>query len=158
MIDEKGKVWGIINLIDFLLFLILLFGIVFIGVKMMQPNEIVQQKKEVTYSLYNSTEYAFIVNRIKKGDILRNQDNGDILGEVISVKTQPGKVITTKSDGTMTISQVPDKSSVIITLKTKAKVKGTDLEQGNIPLLRGAKVKIKGPSYSLETVINDVSS
>ncbi|MMZ59527.1 hypothetical protein D1872_215710 [compost metagenome] len=75
----------------------------------------------------------------------------------MSVELKPSKSITIKEDGTMRISTVPNKSSAVITLKTKANVKGAELEKGTVPLLIGSRVEIKGPSYLLETVINYVS-
>lgn len=157
VIDDKGKMWGKINPIDVLFFIFILSGIVAVGAKVMQPEAIQSAKKEVVYSLYNSAEYTFIVKRIKQGDIVKNKENGEIMGEVMSVELKPGKSITIKEDGTMRISTVPNKSSAVITLKTKANVKGAELEKGTVPLLIGSRVEIKGPSYLLETVINYVS-
>jgi hypothetical protein len=161
MIDQKGRIFGVINILDLFLNLLLIGALIFAGIKFTQGDEVVsgpRTQKEVTYVLYNSAEHPFVVDQIKKGDVLRNKDNNAKIGEVVSIKKQPGKVAVTTADGRMVMSDVPEKYSVYITVKTKASVSGeTAVGEDGSALLTGSKVSVKGPKYLIETLISEVN-
>jgi hypothetical protein len=160
VIDQKGRIFGAINILDLFLILLLIGALIFAGIKFTQEGEIVsgpKTQKEVTYVLYNSAEHPFVVDQIKKGDVIRNKDNNAKIGEVVAVEKQPGKSAVSTADGRMVMATVPEKYSVYITVKTKATVSGeTAVGEGDNALLAGNKVSIKGPKYMIDTIISKV--
>ncbi|ERI09579.1 DUF4330 domain-containing protein [Aneurinibacillus aneurinilyticus] len=161
-IDQKGRVFGAINILDLFLILLLIGALVFAGIKFTQGQDVgtgPKTQKELTYVLYNSAEHPFVVNQIKKGDVLRNKDNNQKIGEVVSIDKQPGKVAVTTADGRMVMSTVPEKFSVFITVKTKGSTIGeTAVGEDGSALLAGTKVSVKGPKYMIETLISEVNA
>ncbi|MBN6186615.1 DUF4330 family protein [Aneurinibacillus sp. BA2021] len=159
--DQKGRVFGVINILDLFLILLLIAALVFAGIKFTQGENTAagpKEKKEITYVLYNSAEHPFVVDQIKQGDVLRNKDNNQKIGEVVSVEKNPGKVAVTTADGRMVMSTVPEKYSVFITVKTKGEVVGeTAIGEDGSALLTGGKVAVKGPKYMIETLISKVN-
>ncbi|AMA72035.1 MULTISPECIES: DUF4330 domain-containing protein [Aneurinibacillus] len=160
-IDQKGRIFGVINILDLFLILLLIAALIFAGLKFTKSEEIAigpTTQKEVTYVLYNSAEHPFVVDQIKKGDIIKDKDKGLKIGEVVNVEKKPGKVAVTTADGRMVMSTVPEKYSVYITVKTKAAISGsTAVGEGDNPLLAGSKLTIKGPRYMIETLLTEVN-
>lgn len=161
VIDERGKLFGWLNILDLFLIILLLGAGAFAALKFTQGDTIATgpvSKKEVTYTLYNSAEHPFVVNQIKTGDIIRDKDKNVPIGKIISVKKEPGKVAVPTADGRMVMSTVPEKYSIYITVQTNAVIQGGQGEgEGKTPLLAGNKVSIKGPKYMIETIISDVN-
>ncbi|WCN38488.1 DUF4330 domain-containing protein [Aneurinibacillus uraniidurans] len=161
VIDEKGKFFGWINILDLFLIILLLGAAAFAAVKFTHGDEIAVgpvTKKQVTYTLYNSAEHPFVVNQIKVGDIIRDKDKNVPIGKVVAVKVAPGKTAVPTADGRMVMSDVPEKLSVYITVQTNAVVQGGQAQgEGQTPLLAGNKVSVKGPKYMIETLISDVN-
>jgi hypothetical protein len=160
-IDEKGKIFGVINILDLFLILLLIGALVFAGIKFTQNEDVAsgpKTTKEVTYVLYNSAEHPFVVDQIKVGDIIKDKDKNVPIGKVVSIDKQPGKAAVSTADGRMVMATVPEKYSVYITVKTKATVSGhTAVGEGDNALLVGSKLSIKGPKYMIETIISKVN-
>ncbi|WP_051331206.1 DUF4330 domain-containing protein [Aneurinibacillus terranovensis] len=160
VIDQKGKFFGLINILDLFLIVLLIAALAYAGVKYTHNKELgpgPAKTKEVTYVLYNSAEHPFVVNAITVGDTIRNKDSNTNLGQVVKVDKGPGQQAVPTADGHMVMSTVPGKSSIYITVKAQATVSGQSGVVQDTALLAGNKVTIKGPKYMIDTVISSVN-
>ncbi|WCK53721.1 DUF4330 domain-containing protein [Aneurinibacillus sp. Ricciae_BoGa-3] len=160
VVDQKGKFFGLINILDLFLILLLIVALVFAGLKYTQNKDLgtgPAKQKEVTYVLYSSAEHPFVVDAIKPGDQIRSKDTNTKIGQVVSVEKGPGKQAVPTADGRMVLATVPQKEMVHITVKANATVSSQTAVVADLGLLAGNKVSIKGPKYMIDTVISSVN-
>lgn len=98
IVDEKGKLFGLINLIDLLLIVVVVAGIAFAAVKFSDSSAITTGQT-VSMSFYTEEVSDFVAEKIKVGDALMDADRNVALGTVTDVKIEPGISWSTNSDG-----------------------------------------------------------
>lgn len=159
VIDNRGRIFGKINLIDFMLILVVLVAIAFGVYKLTKEDiAIIPTEKNVVVQFYGNALYPFILENMKEGDLVRTLDTNDVIGRI--VKITPGDAINLvpTADGRTVKSVIPDKYSVYIDVEGKAKVVNEILYAGNTPLLVGNELKIKGTSFTMFTVMSKVQT
>lgn len=161
VIDEKGRLFGFLNLLDLFLIVVLIGAAIFAGMKFMNPGGDIQigqasGQREVTYTLYNSGEHPFVVNVIKEGDVIRSVDNNGVIGTVVSVEKKQAMNYVNTADGRTVLAPVPDKYEVYVHMKANATVSGNSASAGGQNLLAGNRLTVKGPVYMMEALIRDV--
>ncbi len=123
VIDNKGRLFGIINVID--LAVILIFAAILIfGVSRMSKNTVSSRETKtavVTYEISDVREVT--VNNINVGDPIYHYDKGTYIGDIVSKDVQNYKN-TTDSGGVWYNSEVPGKYTVII--EVEAQIEETD--------------------------------
>lgn len=123
IIDNKGRLFGIINVID--LAVILIFATILIfGISRMTKNTATSRETKtaiVTYEISDVREVT--VNNINVGDSLYHYDKGTYIGTIVSKDVQNYKD-ETDSNGTWYNSDVPGKYNVII--EVEAQIEETD--------------------------------
>jgi hypothetical protein len=160
MIDRQGKLFGVINILDLFLILLLIGAGIFAAGKFLGSNDeggilAPAEKYPVTYKLYNSAEHKFVIDRIKPGTVIRNANNNQVIGQVVDIEKYPGKTYLATADGQMVLSEVPNKYESIITIRT-TEATGSTPSVGGVALLVGNRLRIKGPDFTLEVLISDI--
>ncbi|NLY09709.1 MAG: DUF4330 domain-containing protein [Tissierellia bacterium] len=120
IINEKGKLFGIINLIDLLV--LLLVAIIIVGGVKRFKNKPVVAKSDVPATLtYEISDIRDItVNQIQVGDPLFYYDRGGFLGTITSKEVKPYKK-PVEYNGTWVDAEVPEKFTVVITIEAMVK-------------------------------------
>ncbi|MFM1651988.1 DUF4330 domain-containing protein [Brevibacillus sp. B_LB10_24] len=158
-IDNRGRLFGKINLIDFLLILVVLAAIAFGVYKLNKGGELAilpTESKKVTVEFYGNALYPFQVENMKEGDFVRTLDTNDVIGTIVSIKKNDAINLVSTADGRTVISKIPDKYSVYIEVQGSAKLANGILMAGNTPLLVGNEFKIKSSSFTMNSVISKV--
>lgn len=160
IIDRQGKLFGVINILDLFLILILIGAGIFAASKFLGTGDegilTTGEKQTVTYKLYNSAEHSFVIDRIKPGAVIRNADNNQVIGQVLDIEKYPGKTYLATADGEMVLSEVPNKYESIITIRTTEAV-GSTPSVGGVNLLVGNRLRIKGADFQMEVLIYDIN-
>lgn len=157
-IDEKGKLWGRINIIDLALILILIVAVAFVGMKFMNKGEItiIAEKQEVTLTIFTNAIFPFVKDQMQVGDIIRLEKNNAILGKVEHLDVRNGYTLVSTADGRWLEAEIPNKFAIDIVIKGEATKSGEFLSIGGTQLLIGTEFIIKGPKYTAKGVISDV--
>lgn len=160
LFDQRGKLFGVINILDLFLIVVLLGALLFAGIKFTQGdqiNNIGQANKQViTYVLYNSNSHPFVLEKMNIGDTLRVVDTNVALGKIIEMDIDQAKHLVTTADGTMLLSPVPGKERIYITLEAEVNIVGDVATLGSMQLLVGNEFTVKGPKYKLPVLISDL--
>lgn len=159
IIDQNGKVLGKINIIDLALILLLLGAVAFAVVKFTKNDTLPilsEEKQEVTLTLWGNALHPFVVEKIKEGDLLRLSTNNAVLGKIVGIRKQPAVLLTSTADGKWVASKVPDKYMVYLDVVGQASKSNETLTIGDIPMLVGVEIEVKGPQYALKGVISDI--
>lgn len=147
-IDEKGKLFGIINIIDLCVLLIIITFISFAVYKktsavppMPASTETIQIKVEVT-DVRDVT-----VDAITEGEIVYNYDKGEVFGKILEKTVTPVKALYQNQEGKLVESIVPNQYDVTITLESTATVTNAKILIGNEEVAIGTTVKMKGKKF-----------
>ena len=117
IINEKGKLFGLINVID--LAVVLILGLLVVGgVKRMQSKPIVVSESSKAYITYEVPEVRMVtVDNIIVGDPLYHYDKGDFVGTIVEKSFEPFTEPLEK-DGEWINAEVPGKYTVTIKVES----------------------------------------
>lgn len=120
VINEKGKLFGLINIID--LAVVLILGLLVVGGAMrMKTKPIVVSESSKANITYEVSDIRMVsVDNINVGDPLYHYDKGDFIGTIIEKEVEPYTEPLEK-DGEWINAEVPGK--YVVTFKVEADVK-----------------------------------
>lgn len=144
LIDDKGKVFGRINLID----LTLVFGVFIIAalafVVLTKQGKVVTipEDKTVTYTMIVKAIRPDVASFIKKGDIVKKQITQAPIGTVKGVEMKAAQEVVLTSDGRKVLAESPVEKDVYITIETKGRAGSDIIATGNEVLRVGDRFNI----------------
>ena len=148
IIDKKGRLFGLINIVD-LLVIILLLALVMVGVKRFgnkaAVGEATTKKGVITAEVKDVRDVT--ANNIKVGDPLYDYDKGTYLGKIVTAEVEPYKD-KTEYQGKFYNAEVPDKFRVIITIDADVKETQDFYQVGTEQVRIGAEMRIKNKSIT----------
>lgn len=136
IIDEKGKLFGFVNIVDLIVLLIIigLIGAVTVRITSSTRNKegenLINGKKEIYVTLYGSTIVPEAIDTLKIGDKLV-ANNVFTSGEIVSIDLKPAAYISTNSDGEVILSEHPLWKDITVVIKDKANSSNPILKAGN---------------------------
>lgn len=142
LIDKKGKLFGLINIID--LTTILVVGLlVFGGIKRLQSQPIVVDKTSEASIIYRVEDVRMAtVDNVVKGDPLYHYDKGEYIGEIEDVEYEPFTE-PLESNGEWIMAPIPGK--YVVSIKVKANVKNNP----DVILVGGEQTRV-GTQYRMK--------
>ncbi len=143
IVDEKGKLFGIINIIDLvvLLVVVLLIGG---GIKRMREKPDATAKTKKAFITIEVTDVKdFIVEGIMIGDPLYFNDENEKVGKIVDKKVEPYKKTIESADGKWILSEVPEKHVVLMTVDADVKETSDAIIVGEEEIRVGAQFKFK---------------
>jgi hypothetical protein len=159
IIDEKGRIFGLINYLDLMVLLIvaLLAGKFFVLDNDENAKELLQSQsnKEILLTYYIKGIKEISVNSVKEGDVFRDVETGSILGEVVKKEVANSQIQTTDTEGNVIYSIIPDRYDLILTLKSKGNVTETDrdIKVSNVDVQIGRSMLIESKLIRFMAVI-----
>lgn len=135
-IDEKGKLFGFINVVDLIVIVLILSVIGGVGYRLVSSKvnanggNPLSGEKEVYVTLYAQQQLPEVAQSIKKGDklVANNQYTNAEVVEVIDVK--PAVTVSPNSDGKSVQSEHPLWKDVTILIKDKINPSSVTLKAG----------------------------
>ena len=161
IINERGKLFGIINLVDLVLLLVIVLGVIAVGYKMLEKpiQEVVRPEVPVTVTLRVRGAMPFLVDemveKIKAGDRLVS-GNGFDNAEVLSVEAIPYVYTDFSSDGVGVHVTDPIKSDVIVKVKSYGVEDAAIFKIGTQEVRTGRGFNFKTNRFEVDTIIESV--
>lgn len=149
LVDEKGKLFGIINIVDLIVVLLILAIIGAIGYRLMSNKinanggNILTKEEDVYVTLYSSLITPEVIDSLKEGDKLV-ANNAYTEAEIVSVERRPALYVAPNSDGNAVLSEHPLWEDALIVVKEKVNPASVVLKVG------GQEVRVGYP-YILKT-------
>lgn len=142
IINEKGKLFGIINVID--LSVLLIIGLILVGgISRMKSKPIIASETTegtLTFEVMNIRMVS--VENIVIGDPIYHYDKGTYIGEIVEVSHKPYKE-PVELNGEWIDAEVPDK--YVATLKVKSQIK----DSPDVVIAGGEQVRV-GAQFRLK--------
>ncbi|MDO5713765.1 MAG: DUF4330 domain-containing protein [Tissierellia bacterium] len=113
IIDKKGRLFGVINIID-LLFILIILGAIFGGVKRFGGTKIINEPEKQGHAKYMIQNVRQVtVDNIRKGDKVYHYDKGTYIGEIDNIEVEPYRE-QTEYQGKFYMSEIPERFVVYI--------------------------------------------
>jgi len=136
IINEKGKLFGIINIID-LIVIVVLALLITGGVKRVKTTrpDMVSETKKATVTIEISEIRNATVEGLAVGDPIYHYDKGNYFGKIVDVKVEPFKEAV-ESDGKWVNREVPEKYVATLTVEAEA------VETPDVVIIGGEQTRI----------------
>ena len=119
LVDKKGKLFGKINLIDFLIVVIIIAVVAALGLKFVLPNmlnPVADQEYEIQFFIEEAPD--FVKPYIMEQDVLvKDFDKALTLGRVLNTTTDKSINYTVNSEGQSVQTSKPNYISAMITAR-----------------------------------------
>lgn len=128
IIDEKGRLFGKVSIIDVaiiaILIAVLAFALVKFGVLGSSSASVNTSGKEQTIEIkfYQSDADSFVTEKVMVGDVLYDDTLGNVLGVVTNVEIGPSVDWAQTDEGTFVKTTKEGKNSIIITGEVKGSI------------------------------------
>ena len=155
-LDERGRIFGKVNVVDILVLLVII-GVVVFAVMRMTGGSSTTVPVRVTYTVEavrQATVDALRKSVKVKGTV--RDDGGTRLGTVQDLVVTPTLEEFVTPDGNLEEFESPIFSDVSIAVLGKARVSGETVRIGSVPMRVGHKVTLIGTGYEVQSVIMGV--
>ena len=136
IVDEKGKIFGIVNVVDLLVALVIIGVIAVIGIRLTSSSRNadgqnpLNSQKEIYVTLYGNSIVPEAIETLKTGDkLVANNVFTD--AEIVSVDMVPAAYITTNSNGDAILTEHPIWKDITVVIKDKVNASNPILKAGN---------------------------
>jgi hypothetical protein len=152
LIDEKGRLFGKINIIDLVVVLLILFLVAAVGYKVLGPN--VETSPNAQGEITAVVKFTFktdgVVSSLQKGQKLvfgTDYIPGAVIEEVNAVEAD---YVTTDDQGKVHVEKHPFLKDIYVTIKANVDI--------NAPILKvGTQEICQGKNFVLKTQTTDIT-
>lgn len=157
LIDEKGKIFSFINIIDFAIILVIVVLVIsgFYKVKYVNTSNSIEPKP-VHIRIFVAEREDSSLDKIKVGDVLKEYDTGIILGTIRNIDVKPSTREVETIDGEIKLAEVPDLYDYYIDIDGEAIVTENSIMSGNKELRVGSKLVLRTKIYALNSIILEI--
>lgn len=146
LVDAKGRLFGIINVIDLLVVILVIGAALVVAWPRLSHQITIDQGRPVRVVLYVDYVKPDVAQAVKVGDQMSVVSGGP-LGPVTDVKVQPLRVVTTKDDGARVVVEDPYYKEVYITIEGKGQLGRGTAKVGGNEMLVGDVIKVHTDNF-----------
>lgn len=157
IINEKGKLFGLINIFDLLIILLVVAVGTFGYLKMSKKESpVALNEQEISVTMYVKEVRIETVEAIKKSSTAKEFETGLPFGTIEGVRVEPHLQYVTTADGRVVKAEVEGKYDVYMTLKSKAIVGPQQITLATKHLGIGRTFTLTGKYYGVNGAVIDV--
>jgi hypothetical protein len=156
ILDERGRFFGKVNVVDLVVLLVIIAVVVFALVRSTGDTSAAIPVK-VTYRVEEIRQATVtrLEAKVSTKGTVRN-DGGTVLGEVVGVTVRPTMKEYMAPAGNLEAFESPVFSDVDIVVLGEGHLSASTVRIGNVPIRVGKKVTLIGAGFEVQTVIMDV--
>ncbi len=159
IVDEKGKLFGLINIVDLMVVIVLLVVVVFGAYKLMGFNNtgklaeigITTHKATITFEVREVRD--FTINSVVIGEALKDYSKNADYGTITKVDVKPATRLLETDDGRIVEAEVPGKYNMVIYAEGIANVSHTSILMAERDVRIGYEFDIKGKKFKTKGTI-----
>lgn len=162
IVNEKGKLFGLVNVIDLLIVCVLVIGLVGV-LKYKDIGNIVNKlssdeggKIYITYSINGVKNVS--VDGVSIGDTFFDEDSRQIIGPVVEKSATSSQISTTDSDGNFIYSEIPDRYDLLIKVEANGTWNDLEINVNNDDIHIGEKQEITSRISNFSAVIYSIET
>lgn len=152
IIDNKGRLFGKINIIDLLVVLLIAAVVARFAISTRnKPTSIETKTIQAMFLVKDVREATSSV--IKVGDVVREVKTNVVLGEVTDVRVEPSQVFVDTADGRVVAATHPVFNDVYITVEGKGTASSNAVVIGNSEIRIGTSLVLTTNIYSVTSTV-----
>jgi len=152
LFDNKGRIFGIINVIDLLVILLIVVVVARFMISSQNKPASVQTKNiQVTLLVKDVRDATSSV--IKDGDIIRETKTNLLLGKVTNVDVKPADTLVNTADGRVVNYPNPVLKDVYVTFVGSGTAGENAIVVGNSEIRIGTQLSVKTNTYAVITTV-----
>lgn len=159
LIDAKGRLFGLINVIDLLVVLLVLgVGGQYAYSKLVSRQAALVQQKERTMqvtAVLSAVRQASI-DALHVGDRVWETKSRAYLGEVVKLEAKPADIVYIGPDGRMTETTSQTRYDLYVTIRGRGRVAENVITLGGIELRVGTTLPLYTAEYSGTSVVHAI--
>lgn len=159
LIDEKGRLFGKINIIDLVVVLLILFLVAAVGYKVISPKIATSPtaQGEVTAVIKITFKSDSVVNSLKVGQKLVYGTDYIPGASITDIKSNPADYITTDAQGKIHIEKHPVLKDIYVTIKATTNTNAAILKVGTQDLCEGKKFTLKTQTTEVDGSVENLT-
>jgi len=157
IIDEKGRLFGFINIIDLFISIMLIVLVGFGAYKVFRVNPTVvvnTQKVTMVYFIQEVRDVTY--NAIEVGEIAKDYDKNTVYGKIVKKEALPARKMAETADGRFVEAEIPNRYDVKIYIEGDAVVSRTGIYMGGQEVRVGYITSVKGKKFGTRGFVYDV--
>lgn len=159
IIDEKGRIFGLINIIDLCILLAVVLVVGVLGMKMMGKNVGVagpSDTKEVVVRVKCTLKYEEAYKALAKGDKLVS-GTSFVGGTITDVSQEPAAYTVGTDDGRLVKTEHPFLKDIYVTFKMRGSETSPVLKLGSQEIRIGYKHTVKTQRVEIDGIIDSIT-
>lgn len=159
LIDEKGRLFGKLNLIDLVVVLLIILLAGAVGYKVLSPKVATSPtaQGDVTVLLKSTFRTASVAQSVTKGQKLVFGTDYIPNATITDVKAVPADYTTTDAQGKVHIEKHPTSKDLYITVKAKINTNAPILKIGSQELCTGKKFTLKTQTIEIDSSVEKIT-
>jgi hypothetical protein len=152
---EKGKLFGLLNIVDIIVILLVVAAVVGVGAKTSVLRKMTAKStvSPVRTEVFVDDILPVTAAAPKVGDVVRELSSGEELGVVKDVKVEDHVEKASDAQGNWHMNPVPGRKSVTLTLEGDLTAYNNQFRVGTMNIKVGSKITISSDLYQFESVI-----
>lgn len=156
-LDERGRLFGRVNIVDLTVLVLVLFVAARLGLKSrllraVNPSTV----KPVEVVLVVEDVRQATVDAIQEGETVLNTKSNAALGKLVRKEVRPAQKEVATADGRLVLAESPFKKDVYLTVRGEGQVTSNVILLGGAEMRVGASVPVKGLKFSVNSTVLDV--
>ncbi|MBQ8526605.1 MAG: DUF4330 domain-containing protein [Clostridia bacterium] len=125
IIDNKGKLFGKINIIDIcvILIVVLALAMTYFKFNLSAHSDVVEYETTVTYTIQARNLRSFTLDGVEIGDKLYDHSSDKYSGTIVDKNITPATEYLTRADGTIVKTGLPERYDLELTVESPALIK-----------------------------------
>ena len=160
MIDNKGKLFGKVSLVDLLIILLVAVALIATVYKFnFSPHGDVNESNiKIEYVLKIEGIRNYTVESIEIGDELYDSQSGDFIGSVTAVETAPAKDFVLMDNGDIRYAQMPERYDAYVTVESGARtIGGFYYANGQREINKFSNIEIESQDFACTAEVQSVA-
>lgn len=159
LIDEKGKIFGKINLIDLVVVFLIVFLVTAFCYKILAPKVSTSQlaQGEVTALIKCTSKTEHLAKSIQKGQKLVFGTNYIEAATITDVSYSASDSITTDSQGNLRMVKHPILKDILISIQANVNTNAAILKVGTQELCQGKKFTVKTHTLEIDGSVESIT-
>jgi hypothetical protein len=159
MIDDKGKLFGLINVLDLMVLVLVLAvgaGIVFRLAHLGAGTRPGAQERPAEVVVLIEGVRQATLDVIKVGDVMKEFDTSAVFGTVTRTEVRPSQQVIPTSDGRNVVAVVPEKFDLVLYLDVRASVTPDAIVIARKETRVGSSVRLKTQLAAVMTTVMSI--
>ena len=155
LIDREGRLFGKINLVDFLIMILIIGAFLGYMMKKQVGPVIITNVKPIEITVMVASMRPGVLANIQEGDQIFAKDGADV-GTIKSVTVKPAKVLTTTDQGQVKIAEDPWHKEVTMVVGGSGTSSKNTVKLGITEVRAGTEFTVRGIDFEVISQIQKV--